>query len=48
MRFVHECNENKRHATMRDKFAWHSKILTNQFIRLFVNENEMAKAYKDI
>ena len=32
---------------MRDEFAWHNKILTNRlrFISLFVNINEMAKAY---
>ena len=49
MSFVNECNKNNRHDTMRDKFVWHSKILTNRlwFISLFVDIDEMAKVYKD-
>ena len=46
---VHECNNNNIYDTKRDEFAWHNKILTNWllFISLFVNVNELAKAYKD-
>ena len=49
MSFVNECNKNNRHDTMCDEFAWQSKILTNRiwFICLFVEINEMAKAYED-
>ena len=45
MRFIHEYNKNDRHNTMRDEFAWYSKILTNrlQFISLFVDINEIIK-----
>ena len=44
MNFVHECNKNNRHDTMRNRFVWHSKILTNRllFINLFVDINEEA------
>ena len=49
MNFIHECNKNNRHATVRDEFAWHNKILTNllRFMSLFVDINEMAKAYEN-
>ena len=30
MRFAHECNKNNIYDTMRDEFAWHSKLLTNR------------------
>ena len=50
MTFVHKCNKNNRHDTMRNKFVWHSKILTNllRLISLFIDINEMAKAYKNL
>ena len=49
MSFDHECNKNNIYDTKRDGFAWHNTILTNplRFIYLFVNVNEMAKAYED-
>ena len=48
--YFHECNKNNRHDTKRDNFVLDSKILNNQhrFISLFVNINEMAKAYENL
>ena len=39
MSFVHECDKNDRKDTKRNKFAWHSKILTNRlrFICILTN-----------
>ena len=49
MSFVHEYNNNNIYDTKRDEFVWHNKILTNPlwFICLFVNVNEMTRAYDD-
>ena len=42
MSFVHECNKNNRHDTIRDKFAGHSKIWINRlwFICWYKRNNQ--------